>query len=281
MAVLEEIIKDLQTTIISCMEKEASLEKKIEILRNDNELFEKKEVSLDSRLKSMENDKQSRVLEKSINEMLTRLEEIDTGLQMQVTSVPAIISKSLILTAERRPGRGPCLVRWDPLSATSSSSFPGEEESELTGEFPSSGPNFETTIINPPDGLRQSDDGSKQSPEIVQIPLDDDREQVQLAPAAREVEAAEMAAVPLSDAPLIGAPFRLISFFANYVSGADLVKESSQNDAIFLLPFFFFFFDVGKYLTREISSLNKNVGFGMPEELSSWPSNLRYYPFSL
>ncbi|CAA7392943.1 unnamed protein product [Spirodela intermedia] len=269
MAVLEEIIKDLQTTIISCMEKEASLEKKIEILRSDNELFEKKEVSLDSRLKSMENDKQSRVLEKSINEMLTRLEEIDTGLQMQVSQQSAALAEDLASSDGT------------PLSATSSSSFPGEEESELTGEFPSSGPNFETTIINPPDGLRQSDDGSKQSPEIVQIPLDDDREQVQLAPAAREVEAAEMAAVPLSDAPLIGAPFRLISFFANYVSGADLVKESSQNDAIFLLPFFFFFFDVGKYLTREISSLNKNVGFGMPEELSSWPSNLRYYPFSL
>nr|XP_009384943.1 PREDICTED: uncharacterized protein LOC103972359 isoform X1 [Musa acuminata subsp. malaccensis] len=35
-------------------------------------------------------------------------------------------------------------------------------------------------------------------------------------------------AVPLSDAPLIGAPFRLISFMAKYVSGADLVKQNSS-----------------------------------------------------
>ncbi|URD79754.1 hypothetical protein MUK42_19173 [Musa troglodytarum] len=35
-------------------------------------------------------------------------------------------------------------------------------------------------------------------------------------------------AVPLSDAPLIGAPFRLISFMAKYVSGADLVERNSS-----------------------------------------------------
>ncbi|KAK6779999.1 hypothetical protein RDI58_022183 [Solanum bulbocastanum] len=33
--------------------------------------------------------------------------------------------------------------------------------------------------------------------------------------------------VPLTNAPLIGAPFRLISFFARYVSGADLVNKNS------------------------------------------------------
>lgn len=126
-----------------------------------------------------------------------------------------------------------------PVAATSSSSSPEEETPELTGKFPSSGVNFETIIINsptdgaemPPDRLPPLDDGLKQSPEIVQIPLDDDREQVQPASAARDVNAADLAAaaVPLSDAPLIGAPFRLISFFAKYVSGADLVKENSQS----------------------------------------------------
>ncbi|WOL16333.1 hypothetical protein Cni_G25120 [Canna indica] len=33
---------------------------------------------------------------------------------------------------------------------------------------------------------------------------------------------------PFSDAPLIGAPFRLISFMAKYVSGADLVQQNSS-----------------------------------------------------
>lgn len=35
-------------------------------------------------------------------------------------------------------------------------------------------------------------------------------------------------AVPLSDAPLIGAPFRLFSFMAKYVAGSDLVSETSS-----------------------------------------------------
>ncbi|GKV04309.1 hypothetical protein SLEP1_g16480 [Rubroshorea leprosula] len=63
------------------------------------------------------------------------------------------------------------------------------------------------------------------SGEIVQIPLDDTDTDV------RELESQtlltnENAAVPLSDAPLVGAPFRLISFVARYVSGADLVDNS-------------------------------------------------------
>ncbi|KAJ9694219.1 hypothetical protein PVL29_009947 [Vitis rotundifolia] len=67
------------------------------------------------------------------------------------------------------------------------------------------------------------------SGEIVQIPLDENQ--------ARELElqAAENdrnTTVPLTDAPLIGAPFRFISFVAKYVSGADLVGKSSTNPTV-------------------------------------------------
>ncbi|XWS22064.1 hypothetical protein CRYUN_Cryun29cG0002500 [Craigia yunnanensis] len=59
------------------------------------------------------------------------------------------------------------------------------------------------------------------SGEIVQIPLDDTD--------VRDLEShaidSEENDVPISDAPLIGAPFRLISFVAKYVSGADLVNN--------------------------------------------------------
>ncbi|XP_027173443.1 uncharacterized protein LOC113773106 isoform X1 [Coffea eugenioides] len=64
------------------------------------------------------------------------------------------------------------------------------------------------------------------SDEIVQIPLDENENK------KTDVEAtsnAEKTVVPLSDAPLIGAPFRLISFVARYVSGADLVEKNSVN----------------------------------------------------
>jgi len=63
--------------------------------------------------------------------------------------------------------------------------------------------------------------------EIVQIPLDDnDVRDLQLQDTMN-VENDD--AVPITDAPLIGAPFRLISFFAKYVSGADLVSQNSSN----------------------------------------------------
>lgn len=63
--------------------------------------------------------------------------------------------------------------------------------------------------------------------EIVQIPLDDnDVRDLQLQDT-ENVENDD--AVPITDAPLIGAPFRLISFFAKYVSGADLVSQNSSN----------------------------------------------------
>ncbi|OVA13690.1 hypothetical protein BVC80_1767g10 [Macleaya cordata] len=62
--------------------------------------------------------------------------------------------------------------------------------------------------------------------EIVQVPLDDNE--------IREVESQatetdEKVGVPLTDAPLIGAPFRLISFVAKYVSGADLVNKNTSS----------------------------------------------------
>lgn len=69
---------------------------------------------------------------------------------------------------------------------------------------------------------------SDESGEIVQIPLNETEAQTsELQSGGAEYES--MAAVPLSDAPLIGAPFRFISFVAGYVSGADLVDKNSTS----------------------------------------------------
>ncbi|XP_074311936.1 uncharacterized protein LOC141647588 [Silene latifolia] len=74
--------------------------------------------------------------------------------------------------------------------------------------------------------VRHSSDATV-SGEIVQIPLDENEVQdieVQSFSQERDDEG-----VPITDAPLIGAPFRLISFVAKYVSGADLVNGNSSN----------------------------------------------------
>ncbi|KAH9737041.1 mitochondrial ATP synthase D chain-related protein [Citrus sinensis] len=66
------------------------------------------------------------------------------------------------------------------------------------------------------------------SGEIVQIPLDD-KEVQDLELQVVESDTDKVASVPLTDAPLIGAPFRLVSFVAKYVSGADLVNKNASN----------------------------------------------------
>lgn len=70
------------------------------------------------------------------------------------------------------------------------------------------------------------EDGSgtpKFSQEIVQIPLGEN----QTDDASLEVY--EKNDASFIDAPLIGAPFRFISFVARYVSGADLVNKNAEN----------------------------------------------------
>lgn len=63
------------------------------------------------------------------------------------------------------------------------------------------------------------------SDEIVQIPLDENERLLTDPEAGGKV--AEKTEVPISHAPLIGAPFRIFSFVTRYVSGADLVESNS------------------------------------------------------
>ena len=118
-----------------------------------------------------------------------------------------------------------------PVSDTSSSLIPEKELPELP--LKASSIAEETADMDSADTPQlQPLDAMNQITEIVQIPLnDDDRGQTQ-PPLAQQVKVDDTEAVPLTDAPLIGAPFRLISFFAKYVSGADLVQEKSKLDQV-------------------------------------------------
>lgn len=65
------------------------------------------------------------------------------------------------------------------------------------------------------------------STEIEQIPLEENEAASGTNMPVEDSSIDETSLVPISDAPLIGAPFRFISFMARYVSGADLVNQSS------------------------------------------------------
>ncbi|XP_054781100.1 uncharacterized protein LOC129288507 [Prosopis cineraria] len=95
-----------------------------------------------------------------------------------------------------------------------------------SGEDPV-GDNIDTVNAGHVGGVISSSSlASEDSGVIVQIPLDDNDVRSPGLQAAQNVERDE---VPLTDAPLIGAPFRLMSFVAKYVSGADLVNQGPPN----------------------------------------------------
>ncbi|XP_020108192.1 myosin heavy chain, clone 203 [Ananas comosus] len=75
-------------------------------------------------------------------------------------------------------------------------------------------------------GQKTGLDEPRMSEEIVTVPLDEieihEEESQGVMNNLKEEE------VPLTDAPLIGAPFRLISFVAKYVSGSDLVNQNTS-----------------------------------------------------
>ncbi|XP_078446718.1 mitochondrial ATP synthase D chain-related protein [Wolffia australiana] len=288
-AAVEELIKDLRAGIISFTEKEVSLKNEIGILRQEADLFRKneinwnlkveqlegemsylsaKEASLDRRLASIESNKESTDFQKTMELMLSRLEEIDSALQRQVKEAEVakvnhaeenqVLSDKISLLETRLMYlESEAAAYFRPPASESHQSDVAKEMSEMPLETPSS-PMIETINITSadskeifpgmpqsPDGLKQSpeieeifpgalqsSDGLKPSPEIVQIPLNDrggDHGGQPQFLLTSEVKVTDMKPVPLTDAPLIGAPFRLISFVAKYVSGTDLVQEKPQN----------------------------------------------------
>ncbi|CAI9768424.1 unnamed protein product [Fraxinus pennsylvanica] len=83
--------------------------------------------------------------------------------------------------------------------------------------------------VNDKDGNAQANSSDLKSNEIVQIPLDESE-----VMDASDLEAGqndEKIDVPLSEAPLVGAPFRLISFVARYTENID-TKEKMRRKAI-------------------------------------------------
>ncbi|XP_031247468.1 protein hook homolog isoform X3 [Pistacia vera] len=258
---LEMSIVNLQSEKSIWLQKEADFEGKIRQLADENAALNFKGASLEEKIELLQRDKDSWIQMKNISkDTITSLNDDITQLKMQTSEedfntqieaacrlVDKLISENVELV-EKVNDLSVKLDRQTQQAGLSSGigSDPSaktiinaEPISESSVNMPMLSHNLESPeIVEVKDGRNtvnnvhaeplafvpnpsEADD----SGEIVQIPLDDNEVQ-DLESQAGEMD--EKTAVPLSDAPLVGAPFRLISFVAKYVSGADLVENSSN-----------------------------------------------------
>ncbi|XP_061966541.1 uncharacterized protein LOC133690311 isoform X4 [Populus nigra] len=198
--------------------------------------------------------KENQQLKESISDLKLQLQNIDTSvsfantselgklgaekeeLNSQIEAACALVDKLITENADLVEKVNELYIKLDHQeTAASFSSATGRgvivRNSELAnGTHPMADSNANLTALGhkleslemePAVVVQYSSEGG--SGEIVQIPLDDN-EVPDLEMQAAETDD-KSGAVPLTDAPLIGAPFRLISFVAKYVSGGDLVNR--------------------------------------------------------
>ncbi|KAE8806070.1 golgin subfamily A member 4 [Hordeum vulgare] len=161
------------------------------------------------------------------NEVMNQTDLAGSFLHKQTAGFMTVISKGNELTADR--GLNSSLVVtsdniYSHVSNIPVGAYASDHADETSAHFPeaTSSNGAGQSLMNA--NARQGFDEPRMSGEIVPVPLDDiliheDDPQ----PAGSDVETAEE--VPFTDAPIVGAPFRLISFVARYVSGADLVNQ--------------------------------------------------------
>ncbi|XP_061966542.1 uncharacterized protein LOC133690311 isoform X5 [Populus nigra] len=166
--------------------------------------------------------KENQQLKESISDLKLQLQNIDTSVSFANTSELGKVNELYIKLDHQETaasfssatGRG-VIVRNSELA---NGTHPmADSNANLTAL----GHKLESLEMEPAVVVQYSSEGG--SGEIVQIPLDDN-EVPDLEMQAAETDD-KSGAVPLTDAPLIGAPFRLISFVAKYVSGGDLVNR--------------------------------------------------------
>ncbi|XP_010252012.1 PREDICTED: uncharacterized protein LOC104593740 isoform X1 [Nelumbo nucifera] len=234
---LQTQVKELEESRISLLQENRQLMEKISILQSEIQHLEM-ETSLSA---------------SSTKEMMKHA-SANEDLNTQMEGARALVDKLIIENAELVEKvnelyselHGDTTTRhsstggFDPLIVSETATI-ANDASEFSEKMPDSG-EMESMVniqikekptINNMDSVASTNQieelpGSSEageSEEIMQVPLDEHEVR------ERDVQAVytdEEADVPLSDAPLIGAPFRLISFVAKYVSGADLVNKNAS-----------------------------------------------------
>ncbi|KAD3338137.1 hypothetical protein E3N88_33658 [Mikania micrantha] len=252
---LEAIISELQTEKDSWVQKESSAAETIASLNKDNAKLRAQVIELETSINNISHqnqqllehvsDQQSKIQDLEIS-VATCLSSVKTNhvaehedMNLQLESAQALVAKLIsekeklvekvnILETERdhktattQPSSP--IKTYDPIVQNPKAADMDETSTTETDQTPSSAEELDTisNVSGSKDGMpsdklvNQISRASMESGDIVQISLNENE----------ATTGDKFDPVPLTDAPLIGAPFRLISFVARYVSGADLVQK--------------------------------------------------------
>ncbi|KAF0913693.1 hypothetical protein E2562_023782 [Oryza meyeriana var. granulata] len=244
---LEEKLNNLQNGYDVLIKKEEVLDNKVRCIEVTNDALTHKEISLKERLSGLEETNkallvQVNVLEEASNNTVEESQRMVKGLdelasRLEVFEAKAAIAEASMtkkgneLIADRSLSSSAVITsvnNYSPINNSPSNAYASnhhleEAPMQLTETAIDDVASQGLIDVNAHQGSKQDFDETRTSEEILPVALDDiqiHEEDPQPPVADDEVEE-----VPFSDAPIVGAPFRLISFVARYVSGADLVNQ--------------------------------------------------------
>nr|XP_009384947.1 PREDICTED: uncharacterized protein LOC103972359 isoform X4 [Musa acuminata subsp. malaccensis] len=258
---LEEKIKVLQEEVYLCAQKEAFVEEKLKNVESIKDSLVLTEISLKERIARVEEAstaldtqvKELQGLRNTFFEENQQLMEKVTGLEKKIQSIeeraPSHENLTETMTKVNEPyiipekhGGHPSGTDLNGVEMLDRASSPSHYVSDFREKIKDSGETVHPSVqlqenFGANNGINDLDSETVNRPgpppsdeprgsEPATVPFDEIQIHKEDFTGVQNNEIAE--AVPLSDAPLIGAPFRLISFMAKYVSGADLVKQNSS-----------------------------------------------------
>ncbi|KAK8445992.1 hypothetical protein SEVIR_9G418800v4 [Setaria viridis] len=225
-ALLKERLSELEETNKTLVEQ--VLEEASNNTFEENQILVKKSDELDSRLQALEARaalSEALNTEKvSDNKVVDRMDYTSPLLHQQTIGFTEMMSKGNELIADRGLSSSVEITpdnSYGQINNTPSNAYASNHPEETSMQLPEIGTSNSVAQAHV-DVSEHRFDGLT-SEEIIPVPLDDIQihEDGPQQPGADD----EIDEVPFSDAPIIGAPFRLISFVARYVSGADLVNQ--------------------------------------------------------
>ncbi|XP_039786234.1 uncharacterized protein LOC120652464 isoform X5 [Panicum virgatum] len=227
-ALLKERLSELEETNKTLVAQVKVLEEASSNTSAENHTLVKKLDELDSRLQALE-------ARAALSEALEKVKVSDSKaidpmnftspLYQQTIGFTEAMSKGNELIAERGLSSSVELITdnsYRQINNTPSNAYASNHAQETAIQLPEIGTSNSIAQAHVDVNEHHRFDGPT-SEEIVPVPLDDIQihEDDLRQPGAED----EIDEVPFSDAPITGAPFRLISFVARYVSGADLVNK--------------------------------------------------------